>query len=389
MQEWFDGLPSSSPVVLETMTTSAQVGDKQIGSSLPLNWQVSDSLASSNIQTSVLNYSCFPSVSSTADLFRSNVGCPPGFSAPHSSTTFSDIQYVQAHGRSVRDPLKALAPTSVVPSTLQNQQTSLVSKDKFFPSPLPSIKRGSRRSRRSSASSSSSASRLEQARVKLELARLEKRQNEERLREEEKIAAAEAELDRERAAAEAAVDAELKRKKAELHRMKVKAEDERRIKAAELEAALYRSQIDTEDDLSSDDGKSVAPQSQTGNKINCVTYSSNDRVRFNDQTYKVCINSDVVTSFAASHTVSASEFGRLKENDRNQRPFAKETFGHKPASYSVPRISEVTHAPTQSIPSKIYERPFQVSTGCPKINETHKIANKYVDFNPIVYIFQI
>ena len=28
-------------------------------------------------------------------------------------------------------------------------------------------------------------------------------------------------------------------------------------------------------------------------------------------------------------------------------------------------------------------------TGCPKINETHKIANKYVDFNPIVYIFQI
>ena len=29
------------------------------------------------------------------------------------------------------------------------------------------------------------------------------------------------------------------------------------------------------------------------------------------------------------------------------------------------------------------------NTGCPKINETHKIANKYVDFNPIVYIFQI
>ena len=28
-------------------------------------------------------------------------------------------------------------------------------------------------------------------------------------------------------------------------------------------------------------------------------------------------------------------------------------------------------------------------TGCPKINETHKIANKYVDFNPMVYIFQI
>ena len=199
------------------------------------------------------------------------------------------------------------------------------------------------------------------------------------MREEEKIAAAEAavdaelkrkkaELDRKRAAAEAAVDAELKRKKAELHRMKVKAEDERRIKAAELEAALYRSQIDTEDDLSSDDGKSVASQSQTGNKVICVTYSSNDRVRFNDQTYKVCINSDVVTSFAASHTVFASEFGRLKENDRNQRPFAKETFGHKPASYSVPRICEVTHALTQPIPSQIYERPFQVSSQHPSVH---------------------
>ena len=116
-----------------------------------------------------------------------------------------------------------------------------------------------------------------------------KRQNEERLMEEEEEISA--------------TDAELKRKKAELRLMKIKAEDERCIKAAELEAALYRSQIDTEDDLSSDDGKSVAPQSQTGNKANCVTYSSNDRVRFNDQTHKVCINSDVVTSFAASYSL--------------------------------------------------------------------------------------
>ena len=176
------------------------------------------------------------------------------------------------------------------------------------------------------------------------------------MREEEKIAAAEAELDR---------------KKAELHRMKVKAEDERRIKAAELEAALYHSLIDTEDDLSSDDGKPVAPQFQTGNKANCVTYSSNDRVRFNDQTFKVCINSDVVTSFAASHTVSASEFGRLKANDRNQGPFVKETSCHKLASYSGPRISEVTHAPTQPIPSQIYERPFQVSRQHPSVHSAY------------------
>ena len=349
VQEWFDGLPPSSPVVSETTTTSAQVGDKQIGSSLPLNWQESDFLPSSKIQSHVLNYSCFPSVSSSADLFSSKVGCPPGFSMLHSSTTFCDIQYVQ-------DPLKAQAPTSVVRSTFQTQQTSLVSKDKFFPSPQPSTKRGLRGSCRSSASSSSSTSRLEQARVKLELARLEKRQNEERLREEEEIAAA---------------DAKLKRKKAELRRMKVKAEDKRHVKAAELEAAFYRSQIDTEDDLSSDDGKSVAPQSQTGNKANCVTYSSNDRVRFNDQTYKVCIYSDVVTSFAASHTISASKFSRLKANDKNQRPFVKETSCDKPASYSGPRIYEVTHAPIQPIPSQIYERLFQVSSQYPSVHSAY------------------
>jgi len=29
------------------------------------------------------------------------------------------------------------------------------------------------------------------------------------------------------------------------------------------------------------------------------------------------------------------------------------------------------------------------NTGCLKINETHKIADKYVDFNPIFCIFQI
>ena len=36
-----------------------------------------------------------------------------------------------------------------------------------------------------------------------------------------------------------------------------------------------------------------------------------------------------------------------------------------------------------------YIKTCALNTGCPKINETHKIANKYVDFNPIVYIFQI
>ena len=80
---------------------------------------------------------------------------------------------------------------------------------------------------------------------------------EERLREEEAIAAA--------------AEAELNCKKAELYCLKVKAEDEHRIEAAELGAALYRSQMDIEDDLSFDDGKSVAPQSQIDDKAYCVT----------------------------------------------------------------------------------------------------------------------
>ena len=103
----------------ETMTTSDQEEDKQIGLFLSLNWQVTDSLAASKIQTSVLNYSYFFGVTSTAYLFSSQVVCLPGFSARHSSTTFSDIQYVQAYGRSTQDLLKTQVPTSVVRLTLQ------------------------------------------------------------------------------------------------------------------------------------------------------------------------------------------------------------------------------------------------------------------------------
>ena len=64
-------------------------------------------------------------------LFSSKISCPCGFLAPRSSTTFSDIQNVQAHGRSMQDPIINEAPTSVARSTFQTQQTSLVSKDSF------------------------------------------------------------------------------------------------------------------------------------------------------------------------------------------------------------------------------------------------------------------
>ena len=89
----------------------------------------------------------------------------------------------------------------------------------------------SHKSRRSS--NYSSASRLEEARIKLELARLTKLQNEERLREEKAEAELKTEMERQRA--------EIER---ELQRRKINAEDERRIKVAELEAALLQQGMD-------------------------------------------------------------------------------------------------------------------------------------------------
>ena len=56
----------------------------------------------------------------------------------------------------------------------------------------------------------------------MELARIETRQNEERLRDEKEIVAAEADLDCERAASEDVADADVKHIKTEEHHLKVK-----------------------------------------------------------------------------------------------------------------------------------------------------------------------
>ena len=93
--------------------------------------------------------------------------------------------------------------------------------------PCPSQKtegRKSQRSKSSSCSTVSSASRLEEARIKLQLARVKKDQNEIRMREEEK-----------REEKQQATEAALKRKRGELHRQKIAAEDERRIEVAEFQ----------------------------------------------------------------------------------------------------------------------------------------------------------
>ena len=87
--------------------------------------------------------------------------------------------------------------------------------------------------------------------------------------------------------------------------------------------------MDTEDDRSLDDDKSVTPQSLIDNKTYCVMYSSNDQVRFKNQTYKLYINSDVMTSFAALRAVPASGFGRLRAKDQNQELLLRNLFWSK------------------------------------------------------------
>ena len=90
----------------------------------------------------------------------------------------------------------------------------------------------------------------------MELARFAKIQNEKRLLEKEEMAAAETELERQRAEANAELRrqkaeayAELKRKRAELLRRKTTAEDDCRVTAAEMEASLYRLDDHSTDDV--------------------------------------------------------------------------------------------------------------------------------------------
>ena len=173
---------------------------------------------------------------------------PPSSAVPHKSTiSCRAVTDISSH-------MQELPSLSTRIETTKTQPTDRASK---------ANSRKSNETRSSRSSTYSLASRLEEARVKLELARLTKIQNEEKLREEEEIAAEEAELERQRAETEAELerqkaeteaklkrqqaeaDAEVKRKRAELLRRKTAAEDERRVKAAELEASLYRFYDDT------------------------------------------------------------------------------------------------------------------------------------------------
>ena len=94
-----------------------------------------------------------------------------------------------------------------------------------FSSQAIDMKGSTSRKSEKSKSSSSSSSRLEKAQIKLQLAHLEKEQNEQRI-------------------LEGLEAVEIKRKN-------TLAEDNRRIKMAELEASFYRESRDLDDDLSS------------------------------------------------------------------------------------------------------------------------------------------
>ena len=171
----------------------------------------------------------------------------------------------------------------VPPGISSDVQLPDVSPPCFEKDVLPYQSRSYKKSHRSSKSSkgsktsttATSASRLEEAKIKLELARLTKMQNLERLREEEEIQRVKADMERQKAEMEEQMkrqQAEMKRQQTELEeemkrrqeklknrqeemqtkwqREKLAAEDERRIEAARLETTLRRAEGQY-DDLSS------------------------------------------------------------------------------------------------------------------------------------------
>ena len=140
---------------------------------------------------------------------------------------------------------------------IKNEQTT----SKLVNLPIASKPVSSRRS-----SNYSSASRLAEARIKLEMAKLTKQQNEERLKEEMAEAKLKMEMERQKM--------EMERQKAEMDRLKIMAEDERRIKAAELEAALLQGSEDSSSHRSQPMAKRCIPsvdgQCDKGQKLKIV-----------------------------------------------------------------------------------------------------------------------
>ena len=57
-----------------------------------------------------------------------------------------------------------------------------------------------------------------------------------------------------------------------LRHQKIKAEDDRRIKEAELKESLYRSQIDTDDDFSTQSDDVTAPSNKKGDSSRPATF---------------------------------------------------------------------------------------------------------------------
>ena len=95
--------------------------------------------------------------------------------------------------------------------------------------------RSSGHSKGSLRSKTTTVSEADKARVKLELARSVQRQNEERLR-----------LEGETEQRRAEMEANIRRQELEMKRLKILAEDQRKVEVAELEASLYQNR--TSDD---------------------------------------------------------------------------------------------------------------------------------------------
>ena len=57
-----------------------------------------------------------------------------------------------------------------------------------------------------------------------------------------------------------------------LRHQKMKAEDDRRIKEAELEESLYQSQVDTDDDFSTQSDDVTVPSNKKGDSSRSATF---------------------------------------------------------------------------------------------------------------------
>ena len=248
----------------------------------------------------------------TCGAFPSQTFSQPLISYSHTSIPSS---YIQTYTTSLAQSYSPWLVHTNPGLTVWNNQNALQSSEPFFrdnkpcTSGLRKVQTGSRapsetsellRRNKRTASSTSSVSLRQQAKIELELARLTKRQNEERIASEK--AAKELQQASEKAAEE-------------LRQQQVREEDERKLRAAELKARLYAEAYDN--DLSS---VASSRTSARRNKPKQVDFTSNAAEVAPKQTDRVnspCVSRPTTKRVEISSMPSAFELGQSRTADQN------------------------------------------------------------------------